>query len=367
MAVGDVCFGQKMEAFSTKYPNKVFDGIRTLAESVDLTVANLEGPLSNRGQSIPGKKTVLLTGRVSHVVHMRGNPAAASILANAGFNLVSLANNHILDYGPIAVADTLDHLAAAGVIALGAAKDGCNPSQPVTVETKGLSVNFLAFSAFAESRTQSGISIAQLTPNVVLPAVELARRQADAVVVSFHWGMEGKEFPFWKDVELARAAIDAGAILVIGHHPHFLQGIERYRNGLIAYSLGNCLFDPDYAAGKGSETIALVCELGAQGMVSWELYPLMLNKDGCPVIASDNDGQRIRIGIQDISAPLQNPNDPIWAKNLNLDLNNQASWLWARGWRVNLGRILNVRPRHFLVLWQLLRLVWGKYVRKNEN
>lgn len=367
MAVGDVCFGQRMAEFSTKHPKKIFEGVRNLVEAADLAVANLESPLSDRGQSISGQKTVLLTGRVSRVVHMCGNPVAASILANAGFRVVSLANNHILDYGSIAVADTLDHLAAAGVIAVGVAKDGRNPNRPVTVVTKGLSVNFLAFSAFAGGKPENGISIAELNPNVVLPAVELARRQADVVVVSLHWGMEGMEYPFWRDVELARATIDAGATLVIGHHPHFLQGIERYQNGLIAYSLGNFLFDPAYAAGKGSETLALVCEIGSHGMVSWELYPLILNKDGCPVVASDNDSQRIRSNIQDLSTPLQNPNDPIWGKNLDLDLNNQASWLWARGWRMNLSRILNARPRHFLVLWQLLRLVWSRYVRKNEH
>lgn len=364
MAVGDICFGQGMREFSVKHSDRVFEGVRDLVRSVDLAVANLESPLSDRGQPIPGKKSELLTGKISRTVHMRGCPASAALLANSGFRVVSLANNHIFDYGPDAVIDTLDSLDVAGVIAVGAATDGSHSCQPVTIASKELTIKLLAFSAFTGGEIQGGVSIAPLTPKVILPAVESARQEADIVIVSYHWGMEGMEYPFWKDVELARATIASGAALVLGHHPHFLQGIEKYRDGLIAYSLGNFLFDPDFASGKGRETVGLVCELGPQGVVSWEIHPITLNENGCPLIASENDGLGIRKRIQDLSAPLANPDDPVWVENRQLDLNNQASWLWARGWRQNLSRLMNVRPRHILVLWHLLQLVWKKYVGK---
>lgn len=361
MAVGDLCFGQGMREIAHRRGSAVLAELRSLIQESDLAVGNLECTLSNQGQPIPISVTQLLDGRVSRTVLMQGEPFVASILSQAGFSVLSLANNHITDFGSVAVSDTVAHLRKAGILPVGVGSTSEQAPGPVSITVNGLSVALLAFSTFA-SRPDSvaDIHVASLSSDIVIPAVMKAKQAADCVIVSFHWGMEGQEYPFWHDVKLARATIDAGASLVFGHHPHVLQGIEQYGRGLIAYSLGNCLLDPGYTQGTNGETIILSCHLDADGVKEWTAIPLVLDADGCPVRADDASSQRILARVKELSAPLAEPSADVWRQLETVDLANQASRLWVRGWRGNLDRIRNFRLRHFRVIWQLGKLLWDR-------
>lgn len=241
-AVGDIMLGRNVGKAITKngddYPFRLLDGY--LAEA-DITFGNLESPLSNGGKKLYGKSVVF-----------RGDPAMGTVLAEQGFDILSLANNHIMDYNAEALLDTIDVLNENNIEPIGAGENLADACQAVIINSNGLRIGFLAYSdkyntdllvrkSFAA--TDDSCGVAPLNRNAILADIRELETEVDVVVVSLHWGKEYKSKPAAADVKLAHDIIDGGAALVIGHHPHRLQGVERYGKGLIAYSLGNFVFD----------------------------------------------------------------------------------------------------------------------------
>lgn len=205
----------------------------------DLAFANLECPLSTRG---------------SQINMFRGKPEYIEALTHAGFNLISLANNHILDYGVPAMLDTMEHLAAAGIVHVGVGENIVAARRPRIIEVKGVKIAFLAYTEVGEGFTYTRIphhwaatsdlpGAAPARADYLRSDAQTARQEADLVIVSMHWGKEYEHQPTDFQKALGRIAVDAGADLVIGHHPHVIQGIEFRRRGVIVYSLGNFVFD----------------------------------------------------------------------------------------------------------------------------
>lgn len=225
------------------------------AYHADLGFANLESPVSDLGHPLADKRYTF-----------RADPARASELGPAGFHVLSLANNHTLDFGPDALCDTLTRLEQGGVVTVGAGRDRSEAYRPRLVEVGETRVAWLAFTdTFAiPERYREWWGAGENRPGTallgdveaVLAAVREARVLADAenstaaptggvVVVSVHWGYEYLRRPAAADRRLAHRIIEAGADLVVGHHPHVTQGIEVHQGRLIFYSLGNLLFDSD--------------------------------------------------------------------------------------------------------------------------
>ena len=206
-----------------------------LFEGADLVVGNLEGTLTDRGE--PLVKTYAF----------RTPPALVGALAP--FDAVSLANNHSTDFGTAGLQDTLTALDGAGIEAFGAGLDAASAEAPVILEAHGLRVAILGVDDIGEvipaTETQAGVAFAPVDPSALAPRIEAAAREVDFVVLFMHAGTEYDPVPSDRQRALAHAAIDAGADLVIGAHPHVLQPFEEYRDGLIAYSLGNFVFDLD--------------------------------------------------------------------------------------------------------------------------
>jgi poly-gamma-glutamate synthesis protein (capsule biosynthesis protein) len=203
--------------------------------SAQIVFGNVEGPLTDRGTPEQDKTFVF-----------RSPPGkVAAALKAAGFNVVSLANNHTLDYGADGLKQTIEALDAAGIQHAGAGADLMAARQPALIQANGLKIAILAYSmtlpeSFFAGPEKAGTAFgheAQVSADVTA-----ARKQADIVLVSFHWGQEGKTVLRDYQIRLGHAAIDAGASAVIGHHPHILQGIEQYKDGIILYSLGNFTF-----------------------------------------------------------------------------------------------------------------------------
>lgn len=226
-----------------------FDMIRDELRKADVVFGNLECPLSERGR------------RCANDVCYRASPGFAAAIARAGFDIVSLANNHIFDYGEPAFLDTLASLRENGVAIVGAGENAAAARAPVMVAVGDLNVASLAYSMIGRdwiyaTDTESGI--APLNPMVVAQDVARARGGADVVLVSVHWGVEYQPVPCPRQRQLARELIDAGADVILGHHPHVPGSIELYRGRPIFYSLGNFLFGHDHAAWNRNNMIASI-------------------------------------------------------------------------------------------------------------
>jgi poly-gamma-glutamate synthesis protein (capsule biosynthesis protein) len=211
-----------------------FHQVAETLRSADLTFGNLECPISDAGRER------------GHLYSFRADPRALEGLLFAGFDVVSLANNHAYDWGPEALLDTIERLGDAGIRAAGAGSNDREAHYPVVVDLDGVRVAFLAYVSIEPKVAAAGPEkpgVAWLNPERVLSDIRFARQLADIVVVSPHWGIEYAPKPEPWQVELARRMIDAGADLVVGHHPHVVQPVEEYAGGWIAYSLGNFVFD----------------------------------------------------------------------------------------------------------------------------
>lgn len=221
-AVGDCTFGENSgargEVFSSVYnandPSYFFENVVDILSKDDLTIANLEGALSINGQ------------RADKKFAFRGKPEYTKILTLGSVEAVNLANNHSMDYGQIAFNDTKKHLDENNIKNFGF-KDSA------IVEKNGVKIGLLGYkgwSATSEIKDSIKKDIADL------------KKQANMVVVSFHWGDERTKEPNSTQKTLGRLAVDSGADLVLGHHPHVIQGIEEYNGKNIVYSLGNFVF-----------------------------------------------------------------------------------------------------------------------------
>jgi len=234
-AVGDIMLGGRWER--TVAANDYFHPFENIAPELqagDITLANLEMPLTRRGREYTNKK-----------FRFRARPDSAFALKKAGINVVTLANNHIMDYGVPGLADTLASLMRAGIESVGASGDLTTACMPLITEIKGVRVAILGYSLTLPEQFWAGKNrpgTAPLREKPVMADIAAAREQADIVIVTVHWGEEGSTRLRDYQPRLARLMIDSGADAVIGHHPHILQGIERYKRGIIFYSLGNFAF-----------------------------------------------------------------------------------------------------------------------------
>ncbi len=196
----------------------------------------METPISTRG-----------TRNTQKSVTFRSPPALVQGLSAGHINVVSLANNHVLDYGAVALADTFQYLGRLDIAHAGAGANLSAARAPAILDTPAGKVAVLAFTdiippAFRRLH-RAWTEPDPARPDAMLDAIRAAAREATYVIVSFHWGIEYTDQANAEQRGLAHAAIDAGANLVLGAHPHVLQGLELYRGKLIAYSLGDFVFD----------------------------------------------------------------------------------------------------------------------------
>jgi poly-gamma-glutamate capsule biosynthesis protein CapA/YwtB (metallophosphatase superfamily) len=298
-AAGDIMLGREVGAFiAARGARTVFEPVTALLEGSDIRFANLELPLTERG-----------TATVKDYV-FRAPPAAVDGLTSAGFNVVTLANNHILDYGPDGLLDTIAALDRAGIAHVGAGRTTDEAHAPAIVAVNNLSVAFLGYvntpddsrtgwvaASMRADATRPGVAWG--TPDAIRRDVAAARSKADLVLVAVHAGWEYTNAVNAVQRELARAAVDAGAAAVLGAHPHVLQGIEIYRGVPIAYSLGNFVFDLDdddrRVPGLPSVlTGVLRLRLGREGVRALEFRPAIIDqRDGRPRPVQGAEARRV--------------------------------------------------------------------------
>ena len=248
--VGDIIFGHY---HSRGYARHHRPGGAPLSDvagllAADLSIANLETPVV---------ETLPLRSPVQSKYRFGADASALPLLKQVGIGAVSIANNHAADLKEDGLRQTPDVLRSQGITPLGEARVPAAGS-PFVVQTllvQGLRLGLVA------ATTQQNVPLPQrpqtprlpvcdtaLLPARIVPLLRQTRADHDVLIVLLHWGAQFTDLPSFTQRRVAHALVDAGADLVIGHHPHVLQGIERYRRGLIAYSLGNFLF-PDTSAG----------------------------------------------------------------------------------------------------------------------
>ncbi len=291
-AVGDIMLsrylGEKIaDRGQINYPfAKMLDSFA----GAELLMGNFESSLGDIGK--PAAKTY----------RFQSPPEAAQTLANAGFDLVTLANNHALDYGGDALLQGIGLLHDQGVATIGAGADSTIARTAYITETNGLTIATVGY-VHVPKEYSTGFDVADWTATDDTPGLAwgdpetiradvtaLAAEGYDLIVVQLHSGYEYIEEPSEEQMAAAHAAVDAGAALVIGHHAHILQGIEYYNGGVIVYGLGNFAF---HIEGE-PQTAVINIWLDSDGVRQLELIPAIIQEGGAPRPADPDEAKVIR-------------------------------------------------------------------------
>jgi poly-gamma-glutamate synthesis protein (capsule biosynthesis protein) len=284
-SVGDINLGDAPgEAIAANGPRYPWETAGGALRSADIAFGNLECAISTRGAPVAKQFT------------FRGTPAAlAGLRRHSGIDVLNLANNHVGDFGTEATLDTVRHVERLGMKAVGAGPDLPRALAPQVLERLGLRVAFVGFSEIAPiefAATEDRPGTAWARPEEIAASVRAARRQADVVVATFHWGIEKQTLETAQQRALADVAVAAGAQVVIGAHPHTLQPVRRQGAALVAYSLGNFVFGA--ASEETTSTGILEVDLAAEGVSAARWRPGRIS-GGRPVL----DGAPRRLPLRD--------------------------------------------------------------------
>ena len=266
-------------------------GVKDLL-AADIEFANLETPVTTRGA-----KTV-------KTWNFRAKPAYLKIVKAAGFSVLNIANNHVWDYGRDGFMDTLKALEKDGWTYVGGGRDRAAAEAPVLLEFEGLTVGILGMTSTHPEQGWAGKEkpgVAYSDFNRIADIVGRARKDCDVLIVSFHGGTELAEDPNEIQKAVAHAAVDAGADVFLGHHPHVLQPVELYKGKPILYSLGNFLFVSPTPSTRATAVVRL--RLGKGGVRGIEFTPLDTNfgrpKAASPELAAAARAALNRLGALD--------------------------------------------------------------------
>ena len=308
-AVGDMMVDHTFSPRRSPF-NRAFE----LVSKADLFFANLEIPLGTRGH--PREK----------MYTYRSDPSVAKVLRTVGVDAVSLANNHMLDYGEEVLLQTLRILTRSRIPHVGAGRNITEASKPVFLERKGVRIAFLSLAATlplgaAASENRSGIAPVHVQTSYEIDPTSLqeqpgdppkirtrvesrdeericrgirrARTRADHVVVGIHWGIAFTKQRAEYEQPLGRKMIEAGASLVVGTHPHVRQGIERYKNGVILYSLGDFVFH-DRVDMTGESGMFATIEFDKKKIRDLRLWSIIVDqKTGLPILGNGKEAKEL--------------------------------------------------------------------------
>jgi poly-gamma-glutamate capsule biosynthesis protein CapA/YwtB (metallophosphatase superfamily) len=273
-AGGDFTPGDRIaELAASRGARYAWRSVGPLLRAADIATVNLEGVVSSRGSPVPDKQ-----------FHFRGpRSVLAGAVDAAGLDVVTVANNHSLDFGPSAFLDTVAALRALRVASVGGGANLAKARRPAIIEAGGLRIAFLGYSdvvpyGFGATSSSPGTAVADSA--AIRADIGALRKRADLVVCWFHWGEELATMPTSREQEFASACLNAGAKLVLGSHPHVLQPIARPSPRLlVAFSLGNFVFP---AGSPGTQrTGVLEVDVASDGVRGFRLRPATI-VDGQP-------------------------------------------------------------------------------------
>jgi len=341
MAVGDVFLQSK------RGNTDPFTQVRDVFSQADIVFANLEAPITTN--NIAG---------IEKAFPLSISPENISFLKQANVSIVNLAHNHILDFGDNGALETFNHLEKARIPYIGAGHSISECMREVVFKIKNATVAFAGFYLGGLNLSTKKVCIAGTDEQLVMYRISELKRKYDFVVVSLHWGTENVFYPSPEQQVFARTCIDEGASVIIGHHPHRLQGIEKYKKGLIFYSLGNFNFMPCGVGLSPYPNLSCIAdiELFEDKNISYNLTPIEINEDYWPVpITTGQDCFEFENHIFYISKPLQEGIDKWW-------------WFGeiAKPYLVGNGKSFLIRIRRYGIkhLYQMIRWLSSRFVIK---
>lgn len=275
--VGDIMLSRYIGEMMNKKKDYDFPyvEIRPFLLQADSVFANLESPVSIGGTS---------TGSL---YPFKADPLVVDGLKNSGFTILSVANNHAFDYGREAFLETLKNIKNAGLSYVGGGLDFVEAHDGAYQEINGVKIIYLAYTDLlpkTDAATENTSGIAYLEKEQMVKDIKKAKEKADLVIVSYHWGREYETTHNLRQEEIAKAAIEAGASLIIGHHPHVVQELEVYRNVTVAYSLGNFIFDQNFSP-ETSKGLALKVIIDNKKISSVNSQIILFNHNFQPYIS----------------------------------------------------------------------------------
>jgi poly-gamma-glutamate synthesis protein (capsule biosynthesis protein) len=283
IATGDVMLGRSVN-YSTVAAgdfNWPFMYVEDLLKDADITLINLEGtllsecPLTNEGMKFCGNTR-----------HVTG-------LVNAGVNIVGLANNHASDYGSDGINETKSALESSKILTVGL-------GSPTFMDVKDKTFAFLSYNSIFPNT----VRISWADKEKIRSDIQTVKPKSDIIVVSFHWGNEYTSSPTKKQVELGHMAIDSGADLVVGHHPHWIQPVEIYKGKVILYSLGNFIFDQMWSQ-KTKEGVVGKFTFYEGELIDIELIPVLIEDYGQPKVLKGSTAKLLMDDIRTSSVLYQ--------------------------------------------------------------
>jgi poly-gamma-glutamate synthesis protein (capsule biosynthesis protein) len=321
IAVGDIMLSRNvaLRMRDAGDPLLPFRGVSALLSSSDLNFGNLESPLAptDKASASPhpdGTASETWDGTIGGTSLVFAAPnASVRALSRYNFRMLAMANNHALDQGEDGLAHTLEQLSASNIQVAGAGGDLEEAWRPRIVELRGRKIGFLAASYASlnygtDERNEYVARIEDLTR--LRSEVSALKPRVDCVIVAMHAGTEYTAEPCPAQIQFAHAAVDAGANIVVGSHPHWIQPFERYNGGLIFYSLGNFIFDLDGSKAT-REGVAVKFSIGGAGVISAQVYPVEIENSCCPRPARPDEVpaalRRMRLGSRRILLDSNSP------------------------------------------------------------
>jgi poly-gamma-glutamate synthesis protein (capsule biosynthesis protein) len=359
--VGDISLGgelaDRVTLGSTHWTDPFVD-ISQIFNDVDLAIGNLEGPLQI---GVPNKKKRNVLG---------APPESSEALSMLGFTALSLGNNHITDQGIEGVTRTQEILESRGIRHFGAGLTIDEARRPAYSNVRGHSFAFLAYSedggdVGTQVATDTAFGCVPFSLEFIERDIRSARKSADHVIISLHWGYQNDRYPSPHQISVARKIIELGALIVFGHHPHVLQGIERHQNGLILYSLGNFFFG-DFVRTDGLKfkfpeesraTVAVLCDVSEKGVESFSTLPLRHDEGNRMMVLRGIEAARENQRIKELSEALEGPEfEKLWARHHTRNVRR----------RVHHERVLKMRSQFSFMREQLREKgFWGSLRRVN--
>ena len=304
--VGDIMLGRGVAAAAegTGRPAPALAPTRSRLRSVDITVGNLENTLSRAGQPTQGGDS------------FAADPRVVGGLRASGFDVLSLANNHVGDFGDRALVQTVRRLRAGGIRTFGAGATVARAWEPVVVQRSGVRFGFVGFNAIGETPAvgpgQPGAVSVGMPPRTgpldraalrrFTDAVRRLDARVDVVVAMPHWGTQYTNRPEPVQRRVARRLVAAGVDVVVGGHPHWLQGMAMVQGRLVAHSLGNFVFDMDFMQ-ETREGAVLELTFWAGELKAAELVPYVMDGRFAPRFVAGRRGDRVLAVLRETSGP----------------------------------------------------------------
>ena len=293
IAVGDISYSRGVGRV-VRYKNDInypFANVKDYFKTADIVLADLETPIT------PGRE--IMDGEMV----FRSNPGTEKALKEAGISMVSLANNHTPDFGDKGLIDTFTYLTQAGIDYIGAGENIDKANTPLKIEKNGIKFAFLAYNDSGVvpknyEATDNTAGTAFMDIEKMTQTVEKAKNYSDIVVVVMHSGTEYESKPNQTQVNFARSAIDSGADLVIGGHPHVVQTAELYKGKYIFYSLGNFILDQMWSL-ETRQGIIIKATFNKTSAEKIELVPTIIENYSQPRMAKPEEATKIikRLGV----------------------------------------------------------------------